>query len=182
MNKSQHTTEVTLEPISHADLPSFICGLQDAFGAGVTEAFGSRPDEPIPSDDDINEAVCSPGAVVYHLIVGGEWVGGAVVVLDELTQRNSLSFLFVSSHMHGHGIGYRAWLEIERAYAATKVWETHTPYFDKRNIHFYVNKCGFKVVEFYNPYHPDPHQPSIAAPAGEEDDYMFRFEKKVDVR
>lgn len=71
MNKSRHTTEVTLEPISHADLPSFICGLQDAFGAGVVEAFGSRPYEPIPSDADINEAVCSPGAVAYNMIAGG---------------------------------------------------------------------------------------------------------------
>lgn len=178
----RHTPEVTLEPISHADLPSFRCGLQDAFGAGVAEAFGSLPDEPIPSDDDIDEAVGSPGAVAYHMIAGGERVGGAVVALDELTQRNSLGFFFVYPHLHGHGIGYRAWLEIERAHAGTKVWETHTPYFDKRNIHFYVNKCGFKVVEFYNRHHPDPHQPTIGAPAGEDDaDCMFRFEKEVGV-
>ncbi len=174
--------EVRLEPISHADLPLFRSGLQDAFGAGVAEAFGSLPDEPIPSDDDIDETVGSPGAVAYHMIAGGERVGGAVVVLDELTQRNSLAFFFVSPQLHGHGIGYRAWLEIEKIHAGTKVWETHTPYFDKRNIHFYVNKCGFNVVEFYNRHHPDPHQPSIGAPASEEDaDCMFRFEKEMDV-
>ena len=34
-----------------------------------------------------------------------------------------------------------------------------TPYFEKRNIHFYVNKCGLKIVAFYNERNPDPHLP-----------------------
>ena len=29
-------------------------------------------------------------------------------------------------------------------------WELVTPYFEVRNIHFYVNKCGFHIVEFFN--------------------------------
>ena len=51
------------------------------------------------------------------------------------------------------------------------IWETFTPYFEKRNIHFYVNRCGFHIVEFYNEYYRDPH---------DKDDElfeMFRFEK-----
>lgn len=35
---------------------------------------------------------------------------------------------------------------------------THTPYFETRNIHFYVNKCEFKIVEFFNTRHPDKHK------------------------
>jgi len=42
--------------------------------------------------------------------------------------------------------GYRAWQAIEQAYPATRVWVTHTPYFEKRCIHFYVNKCDFKIA------------------------------------
>jgi hypothetical protein len=180
MNKVGHANEVTLERINHADLPAFKRGLQDAFGAAVAEAFGSAPDEPIPSDEDIEESVNAPDAVVYHLIADGERVGGAVVVIDERAQRNALAFFFVSPRMHDRGIGHRAWVEIEKAHPDTKVWETHTPYFDKRNIHFYVNKCGFKIVEFYNPRHPDPHGPSIGVPIGEDvDDGMFRFEKEA---
>ena len=41
----------------------------------------------------------------------------------------------------------------------TIAWETITPYFEKRNVHFYVNKCGFHIVEFFNEHHPDPHDP-----------------------
>jgi len=58
------------------------------------------------------------------------------------------------------------------------VWETHTPYFEKRNIHFYVNKCGFKIVEFFNPYHPDTTRMQ-AVGQDEAFEYFFRFEKEM---
>jgi hypothetical protein len=180
MNRQRHANEVTLERIDRADLPAFKRGLQDAFGAGVATTFGWAPDEPIPSDEDIEKSVNAPDAVTYHVIADGERVGGAVVTIDKRTRRNALAFFFVSPGMHDRGIGHRAWVEIEKAHPNTKVWETHTPYFDKRNIHFYVNKCGFKIVEFYNSRHPDPHEPSIGVPpGGDADDGMFRFEKKV---
>ena len=60
------------------------------------------------------------------------------------------------------------------------LWETVTPYFEQRNIHFYVNRCGFHIVEFFNAHHPDPHDPEEGTalddqfPAG-----MFRFEKRM---
>ena len=68
---------------------------------------------------------------------------------------------------YSKGIGYAAWQEVERLYPDTKVWETCTPYFETRNIHFYVNKCGFHIVEFFNSHHPDPHDPET----GEENNY-----------
>ncbi len=51
------------------------------------------------------------------------------------------------------------------------VWETVTPYFEKRNIHFYVNRCGFCIVEYFNDHHCAPDDTE-----GELFD-MFRFEK-----
>ena len=56
-------------------------------------------------------------------------------------------------------------------YPKIRVWETVTPYFEKRNIHFYVNRCGFKIVEFYNEHHKDPNSTDGGL------DEMFRFEK-----
>lgn len=38
----------------------------------------------------------------------------------------------------------------------------------KRNIHFYVNRCGFHIVEFFNSHHPDPNDPD--AEMGELDE------------
>ncbi|MDQ1254246.1 MAG: hypothetical protein QG646_3472, partial [Euryarchaeota archaeon] len=79
------------------------------------------------------------------------------------------------------GIGSAAWQAIEAQYPETKVWELFTPYFEKRNIHFYVNKCGFHIVEFYHKFNPDPHQPRVNEhqnnPRPSEEYGFFRFEK-----
>ena len=50
-----------------------------------------------------------------------------------------------------------------------------------RNIHFYVNRCGFHIVEFYNSHHPDPDDPELSEHIDEQfPDGMFRFEKMMD--
>lgn len=61
-------------------------------------------------------------------------------------------------------------------YPQVRVWETYTPYIEKRNIHFYVNRCGFHIVEFFNEKHPDPHQQEDGK--GDDFDGVFRFEKR----
>ena len=58
--------------------------------------------------------------------------------------------------------------------------ESGTPYFEKRNIHFYVNRCGFHIVEFYNSHHPDPNDPEMPEQIDEQfPEGMFRFEKRL---
>ena len=64
---------------------------------------------------------------------------------------------------------------IEALHPETKVWETCTPYFEKRNIHFYVNKCGFMIDEFWCEYF-QPSEPMIDAKENDPDE-MFRFIK-----
>ena len=57
------------------------------------------------------------------------------------------------------------------------VWETCTPYFEKRNIHFYVNKCKFHIVEFYNDFLQDQSITENQKELNEGPDEMFRFVK-----
>ena len=61
-------------------------------------------------------------------------------------------------------------------YQTTEVWELVTPYFEKRNIHFYVNKCGFHIVEFFCKYHVAPETKQDSEVYKEE---YFRFEKRM---
>ncbi len=75
------------------------------------------------------------------------------------------------------GIGFATWQAIEKMHPEIKVWETVTPYFEKRNIHFYVNRCGFHIVEFFNSHHPDPNDHEAPGQGQEDDDGMFRFQK-----
>ncbi|HAX72751.1 MAG TPA: GNAT family N-acetyltransferase, partial [Firmicutes bacterium] len=139
---------VTLELVKKHELSKFKKDIQESFAVAVIEEFGSLEDGPIPSDEDIEENFKAVGAVIYHILSNGTRIGGVIVSINEETQHNSLDFLFVAKGEGGKGIGYKAWKAIEEKYHKTKVWETHTPCFEKRNIHFYVNKCGFKIVEY----------------------------------
>ena len=108
----------------------------------------------------------------------GHNVGGVVIKVDG--ERGELELLFVSPKAHSKGIGYAAWSEVEKLHPEVTVWETVTPYFEKRNIHFYVNRCGFHIVEFFNSHHPDPNDPDLHnADTAEDMDGMFRFQKII---
>lgn len=173
--QSTMTDLITLTEARAADLPAFKKNLQDAFALAVIEEFGPLPDGPIPSDEDLDGAFAAPGAVVLHILRDGHKVGGAVVTINDTTKHNSLDLFFISPGNHGRGLGHRAWTAIEQRYPDTRVWHTHTPYFEKRNIHFYVNKCGFKITAFFNAHHADPHRPSTEDFPGADE--AFQFEK-----
>lgn len=170
------TDHITLDVASESDLPRFREDLQAAFALAVIETHGSMDDGPIPPDEDVSAAFGAPNAVVHRILEGGHWVGGAVVSIDTETRRNTLDFLYVRVDKLGRGIGRKAWAAIEATYPDTEVWTTHTPYFEKRNIHFYVNVCGFHIVEYFHTGNPDRHDPH--PPEGPDDDGMFRFEKR----
>ena len=133
-------------------------------------------DGEIISRDTIEQSINHGEA--YRILLDGEKVGGVVVSIDEAFRCGELELLFVKPGVHSKGIGYEAWCQIEKMYPKIIIWETCTPYFEKRNIHFYVNKCGFHIVEFYTKYHPDPRMlEEEACPDMEGDDEMFRFQK-----
>lgn len=93
-------------------------------------------------------------------------------------EKGELLLLFTKPEAHSKCIGYKAWCEVEKLYPKVKVWETTTPYFEKRNIHFYVNRCGFHIVEFFNSHHPDPNDKDDKID-NQFPDGMFRFEKNI---
>ncbi len=171
---------VSLVPLKESEKEKFISDIQAAFKKAVIEEFGDC-DEEIISKEDVEQSFHAKGAESYHIVSNGQIVGGTVIEIHPDTNRNALSLLFVNVNEHSKGIGLAAWHLIEQLHPETEVWETCTPYFEKRNIHFYVNKCGFHITEFINPYHPAPklceEQETGKDPYG--GDYFLHFEKKM---
>ena len=175
---------VYLLPLTGEDREQFIRDNQEAFNYGALEEFGLRDDHfeeegEIISRKTIERSI--DGGEAYRIMRGDVKVGGVVVKVDK--DRGDLELLFVSPKIHSKGVGFAAWRSVEKLYPEVKVWETVTPYFEKRNIHFYVNRCGFHIVEFFNSHHPDPHDPENGEANGfgnEDFDGMFRFEKRMD--
>ena len=175
MNK----TKVSLVPLKQDDREQFIKDNQWAFKYGATEEFGMRDDHfeeegEIISRQTIEQSIDNGEA--YRIVHENRNVGGVIIRVEE--DRGELEILFVDPAVHSKGIGYGAWCEVEKLHPEVRVWETVTPYFETRNIHFYVNRCGFHIVEFYNSHHPDPNDPEFAEePDDQFPDGMFRFEK-----
>ena len=165
-------TEVQMLPLEPSDREQFIRDNQEAFRYGALEEFGPRDDHfeedgEIISCETIEHAIDEGTA--YRIVQNGRKTGGAVIKTEY--DRGDLELLFVSPAAHSKGIGFAAWCAIEAMHPEVTVWETVTPYFEKRNIHFYVNRCGFHIVEFFNEHHCDPEDTE-----GELFE-MFRFEK-----
>ena len=161
-----------LIPIEESDLPVFKKDMQESFKIGAMVWEEDMDGEILP-ESHINKSLNTKGSVAYKAIVDGEMVGGAIIVING--NRGHLDFLYVKNGIQSKGIGQMIWNTIEERHKNVSCWETCTPYFDTRNLHFYINRCGFKAVEFYNPKHMDPN-----APEGDDgEDLFFRFEKEI---
>ncbi len=174
--------KVLLVPIKYSDKEQFILNNQEAFRYGALEEFGVRDthfeeDDEIISRATIENAIDSPNAETYHIIHDKQIVGGVVLNILSKENKGELQLLFIIPKYHSKGIGYAAWLEVEKLHPEITIWETYTPYFETRNIHFYVNKCKFKIVEYFNQKHCMPKESNDVD--NDINDNMFRFEKRL---
>ena len=177
-------TKVTLVPLTADDREQFVLDNQRAFKYGAMMEFGERDDH-LDGDGEIisrKTILCcmdAPDSETYRIVVDGKRVGGVILKINKETNHNELEILFVSPEEHTKGIGYGAWLAVEALHPETEVWETCTPYFEKRNIHFYVNKCGFKIDQFWCEYFQPDHKipDGYEHDSAEGPDEMFHFVK-----
>lgn len=157
------------------DVKEFKRLMQEAFQYGF-ESYTKKKENQVLPEKDIDECLFDTNGHAYEMIdENGYIIGGVIVNVNPETQINHLDLLFVKVSIQSKGIGQIIWEEIEKLYPKTKKWITCTPYFDVRNIHFYVNKLKFHIIEFWNKYNPDPNIPdNFIGDAGEG---MFEFEK-----
>ena len=125
--------DIRLVPLSEDDREQFILDNQEAFNYGALEEFGCRDDhfeedENIISRKTIEDSIDAGEA--YRIVQDGKKVGGVILKVEG--GRGDLEILFVSPKVHSKGIGYAAWCEVEKMHPEVKIWETVTPYFEKR--------------------------------------------------
>ena len=176
--------DITLVPLQPDDREQFILDNQWAFKYGAQLEFGLRDTrmeegEEVISRSTIENSIDGENAETYRIVQDGQKVGGVVLRIDREKAVGELELLFVIPKAHSKGIGQAAWKAVEAIHPEIRVWETITPYFEKRNIHFYVNRCGFHIVEFWNKYQHGPAVPEEEADNWSEDDEMFVFRKVI---
>ena len=169
--------DVKLELLKSQDEEQFIIDNQAAFNYGAEQYFNKQELEEqheeegqIISRETIINSIHQEGSIAYRILYDDKKVGGIIINLKE--SFGELEIFFVIPSYESKGVGQAAWKEVERLHPEVKVWETVTPYFEQRNIHFYVNKLGFHIVEFYTKFLKDKDMP-------EGMDGMFRFQKVI---
>ena len=173
---------VSLALLQEDDTEQFIKDNQWAFKYGAQIEFGMRDDRTeegseVISRSTIERCINGENAEAYRIVQNGKHVGGVVLSIDKEAGKGELELLFVTPESHSKGIGKAAWQAVETLHPEIHIWETITPYFEKRNIHFYVNCCGFHIVEFWNKHHHGPVVPEEESGDWSEEDEMFVFRK-----
>ena len=193
------TANIRLIRLSAEHTVAFKEEMQEAFQHGF-EAYNKDAEETnqwqVLPDKDFYQSLEAEGAEAYEAVIrrsseshqarldgrvteedkvneDGQRVGGAMITANG--NKGELAFLYVKVGVQSKGIGQSIWKAIETMHPEIEVWETCTPYFDRRNIHFYINRCGFHAVEFFNEHHPDPNMPDQF----DQEDGLFKFEKRM---
>jgi hypothetical protein len=114
--------------------------MQEAFQHGF-EAYNKDAEETnqwqVLPDKDFYQSLEAEGAEAYEAVnEDGQRVGGAIITANGTM--GELAFLYVKVGVQSKGIGQSIWKAIETMHPEIEVWETCTPYFDRRNIHFYI--------------------------------------------
>jgi len=167
---------IRLELLTNEFEEEFIKMNQYAFKYGAEQYFTNDEMEEqyeeegdIISRETIVNSIHHKGSIAYKIMLEEEIVGGIIVNIKK--DHGDLEIFFIDPSSHSKGIGQQAWKEIERIHSHVKIWETVTPCFEKRNIHFYVNKLGFHIVEYYNEHYCGPDM-------SEDMMEMYKFEKR----
>ena len=181
LKRNAMETEVKLIRLIEERVIEFKNEMQEAFERGFQGHVRDDGDDgenqwQVLPDGDFYQAMRAEGAEAYEAVdADGQRVGGAIINIDGAKRHGELSFLYVKSSAQSKGIGQAIWKTIEAMHPEVEVWETCTPYFDRRNIHFYINCCGFHAIEFFNTHHRDPNMPEQFDPS----DGLFVFEKRM---
>ena len=178
-NRVSVSMNLELKKIKSQEIEFFQQKMTESFQSGVMERFGDLSAAPIPPEEDLFRCSQNKNCDLWAIMLDGVPAGAAVIERNAVTGRYALDLLFVFKEFINKRIGFNAWQLIESTYQEAKIWEIHTPYFERRNIHFYVNKCGFKIVEFFNESHREVEHDLTEEFKDINTSGFFRFEKEM---
>ena len=156
---TENKDNIILSPLEKDDYEQFIKDNQRSFKYGALEEFGMRDNHlnkegEIISRRTIEKSIKNKNSETYRIILNGKKVGGVIIKINKEKKFGELEIIYINPEEHSKkGIGFKTWNIIEKMHPEIDVWEAFTPYFEKRNIHFYVNKCRFHIVEFCHNFH-----------------------------
>lgn len=147
--------KLDLQPVKEEDWDAFIKFNQECYNEATLEKFGEchvRFDEEgqVISRQEILNFLETQFCQAFWIMQQRQRIGGLIVSI--LGTEAHLEIMFITPRLQSKGRGKIAWRAVEAAFPDIKQWNATTPYDDQRNINFFVNHCGFKIVRYQNEY------------------------------
>lgn len=154
------TPLLTFEPLTESHIAPLSAIMTRAFDDDARRYRGCEHDGPPGYDDGsfLRKWGLEADSKSYALYAEGQLVGGIILFLHPNGREGTLGCLFIDSIHHGKGFGREAWFKTELMFPHIHIWHTETPALSFRNHCFYINTCGFHVVEISDPHSPHDAQ------------------------
>ncbi|MEE4193675.1 MAG: GNAT family N-acetyltransferase [Anaerolineae bacterium] len=148
--------EIMFQKMTQADVPALTEIMKRSFNKDSMEFLGTPGGPPGYDTGEFlrKYGTDHPDSTAFKVLGDGKNIGGVILWITP-EQNNHLGCLFLDSDLQDKGFGFWVWQQVEAMYPHTKIWNTETPAFTRRNHHFYINKCGFHVVSIDNPKSPE---------------------------
>lgn len=165
---------IIFKQVAEEELPKYVEKVMLSFIPALKNSFGKNVY--IPSENEFLESCQLDGAETFFIYLDDKEIGGATIIVRP-NNINSLELFYILPLHENKGLGTLVWKAIEKKYPKTIIWRTITPYFEERNINFYINKCGFKIIEFFNQWHKEnnfqQNDETITIDKGKEKYFLF---------
>lgn len=150
---TQINKNIELIPVKYDEKEKFKKNAMTSFFKGLSDNFPANNNPlslaPIPTLEEYDEWLYTKSNDIYWIYFQDVNVGGVILDINTKTNKNVVEILYINADMQGEGIGSKIWSEIECQYPNTKIWILITPYFEKRNISFYLKKCDFVITDIF---------------------------------
>ena len=144
--------QLILQAIKEDDVPALTKIMTRAFDEDTRRHLGKEHGGPEGYNNGafLRKWYLHSGAEAFTILLNGKIIGGLNVFINN-NHENYLGNLFIDPVYEDCGYGTAVWRLVEAKYPDTIKWCTDTPGFSTRNHHFYINKCGYKLVRIEHP-------------------------------
>lgn len=145
--------DLSFREIKEADIELLAPIMKRAFDEDTRIHLGREEGGPLGYDngDFLRRYALCDDVTSYKILLDGQIIGAVMLWINKETQHNTLGNIFIDPCFENRGMGKKVWDFIESEFPETEVWDVETPIFSRRNHNFYVNKCGFHVVQIKKP-------------------------------
>ena len=168
---------MNIQVVPPTKMNSFIADMAEAYQLAYEYRFGEITSNCI-SERTVKYVLSKCRCLSFEVVEKEKRLGGIILSLVHNGKRARIFLMFTQPELQNRGVATFLWNELREFMPGVKTWTAGAPYFAVPAIHFLVNKCYFKIIQFTNSVNSpgDYEKNEVTDPW--TDGYLY-FEKRV---